>query len=154
MLYNQALRMLYHSLINSRVQYGIIAWRRAASCHLQQCSSIILSSWNPWYTSAFVMEPSLTKIKKTRITCKKITFSLLDTSSNKQLLHKLKSKKFNDSVVLVFRKCICYIQNLANRTGISNMRRPRSRIHLGPQYPRGPPTNCGTHRVNGRYKII
>ena len=28
---NQALRMLHHSLINSRVQYGIIAWGRAAS---------------------------------------------------------------------------------------------------------------------------
>jgi len=27
---NQALRMLYHSLINPRVQYGIIAWGRAA----------------------------------------------------------------------------------------------------------------------------
>ena len=28
---NQAFRMLYHSLINSRVQYGIIAWGRAAT---------------------------------------------------------------------------------------------------------------------------
>jgi len=35
---NQALRMLCHSLINSRVQYGIIAWGRAASCHLQPIS--------------------------------------------------------------------------------------------------------------------
>jgi len=24
-------------------------------------------------------------------------------------------------------------------------------LSLGPQDPRGPPTNCGTHRVNGRY---
>jgi len=31
---NQTLRMLYHSL-NSRAQYGIIAWARAVSCHLQ-----------------------------------------------------------------------------------------------------------------------
>jgi len=27
--------MLYHSLINSRAQYGIIDWGKAASCHLQ-----------------------------------------------------------------------------------------------------------------------
>ena len=38
---NQALRMLYHSLINSRVQYGIIAWERAASCHLQPISVVL-----------------------------------------------------------------------------------------------------------------
>jgi len=38
---NQALHMLYHSLINSRVQYGIIAWGRAASCHLQPISVIL-----------------------------------------------------------------------------------------------------------------
>jgi len=27
-------------------------------------------------------------------------------------------------------------------------------LSLGPQDPRGPPTNCGTLRVNGRYMII
>jgi len=27
-------------------------------------------------------------------------------------------------------------------------------LSLGPQDPSGPPTNCGTHRVNGRYMII
>ena len=27
--------MLYYCLINSRAQYGIIAWGRAASCHVQ-----------------------------------------------------------------------------------------------------------------------
>jgi len=32
---NHALCMLYHSLINSQVQYGIIAWGRAASCPVQ-----------------------------------------------------------------------------------------------------------------------
>jgi len=37
---NQALRMLYHSLKNSRTQYGIIAWGKAASCHLQQISVV------------------------------------------------------------------------------------------------------------------
>jgi len=38
---NQALRMLYHSLINSRAQYGNIAWGRAASCHLQPISVVL-----------------------------------------------------------------------------------------------------------------
>jgi len=27
-------------------------------------------------------------------------------------------------------------------------------LSLGPQDPRGPPTNCGTHRVSDRYMII
>ena len=43
---------------------------------------------------------------------RKSNFSLLDTSTRKQLLQKLKSKKFNDSVVLAFLECTCYIQNL------------------------------------------
>ena len=33
--------MLYHSLINSRVRYGIIAWGRAASRHLQPISVVL-----------------------------------------------------------------------------------------------------------------
>jgi len=41
--------------------------------------------------------------------------SLLDTSTNKQLLQKLKSKNLNDSVVLAFLKCRCYIDNLVIR---------------------------------------
>jgi len=52
---NQALRMLYHSLINSQVQYGIIAWGRAATCHLQpisvvsNCTMKCLTLWEPAY---------------------------------------------------------------------------------------------------------
>jgi len=38
---NQALRMLYHSLINSRAQYGIITSGKAASCHLQPMSVVL-----------------------------------------------------------------------------------------------------------------
>ena len=38
---NRALHMLYHSLINSQAQYGIIAWGRAASCHLQTISVVL-----------------------------------------------------------------------------------------------------------------
>ena len=37
---NHALRMLYHSLINSRAQHGMIAWGKAASCHLQPISAV------------------------------------------------------------------------------------------------------------------
>ena len=40
-VHNHALRMLYHSLINSRAQYGIIAWGKAASCHLQPISVVL-----------------------------------------------------------------------------------------------------------------
>ena len=38
---NHALRMLHHSIINSRAQYGIIAWEKAASCHLQPISAVL-----------------------------------------------------------------------------------------------------------------
>jgi len=38
---NQALRMLYHSLINSRAQYGITARGKAAPCHLQPISVVL-----------------------------------------------------------------------------------------------------------------
>ena len=44
----------------------------------------------------------INKILKTRITCKKWNISLLVTSTSKQLLQKLKSNKFNASVVLAF----------------------------------------------------
>ena len=33
--------MLYHSLISSRTQYGIIVWGKAASCHLQPISVVL-----------------------------------------------------------------------------------------------------------------
>jgi len=33
--------MLYHSLIDSRAQYRITAWGRAASCHLQPISVVL-----------------------------------------------------------------------------------------------------------------
>jgi len=75
--------------------------------HILQCSS----TFNPWYTFAFAMKPPSTKIEETRITCKKIKISLLDNSTNKKLLEKLKSKKFNYSV-LAFLECRYYVQNL------------------------------------------
>jgi len=83
-----------------------------------QCSSTFLSAWNPRYAFAFVMEPPLTNLKKHELLARKSNYSLLDT------LQKLKIKKFNDLVVLAFLKWICYIQNLAKRTPISNMCRP------------------------------
>jgi len=43
---------------------------------MNQCSSTYLSSWNPWYTFTFVMEPQLTKLL-TQITCKKIKYSVI-----------------------------------------------------------------------------
>jgi len=38
---NQSLRLLYHTLINSRVLYEIIAWERAASPHIQPISVVL-----------------------------------------------------------------------------------------------------------------
>jgi len=59
------------------------------------------------------MEPQ--KLKKHELLVRKSNMSLLDTSTNKQLLQKLKSKEFNDSSVLAFMEYICCIQNLAIR---------------------------------------
>ena len=91
---------------------------------LLQCPSTFLSSWHPWYTFAFVMEPPLTKIKKHELLVRKSNISLLDTSTNKQFLQEFKSKTFNDPVVLGFLECTCYIQNLAKRSRNSNSCRP------------------------------
>ena len=68
------------------------------SQYLDQCSSTFLSSWNPWYTFAFFVEPPSTKIKKTWITCQKIKYFVVKHSTNQHLLKILKSKKFNDSI--------------------------------------------------------
>ena len=57
----------------------------------------------------------LTKLKKQELLVRKSNMSLFDTSTNEQLLQKLKSKKFNNSVVLAFMEFICCIQNLAIR---------------------------------------
>jgi len=59
------------------------------------------------------MEPQ--KLKKHEFLVKKTKMSLLATSTNKQLLQKLKIKECNDSVVLAFMKFICYTPNLAIR---------------------------------------
>ena len=66
------------------------------------CSSTFLSSWNPWYTCVFVMEPPLTTIKENKLLVRKSNFSLLDTSINKLLLQKLKSNKFMTWLFLHF----------------------------------------------------
>jgi len=54
----------------------------------------------------------LTKIKKHKLLVRNSNILLLDTSTNKQFFQKLKSKKFNDSVILAFLECICYMHNL------------------------------------------
>jgi len=46
---------------------------------------------------------------------RKSSISLSDTSINKQLLQNLKSKEFDDSLVLAFLEFSCYIQNLVIR---------------------------------------
>jgi len=69
----------------------------------------------PRLSWAKVSRLSLTKILKSELLVRRSNILLLDTSTNKQLLQLLKRKKFNDSVVLPFLECICYIQNLVIR---------------------------------------
>jgi len=55
-------------------------------------------------------------LKRHELLVRKSSISLLDNYSiNEQLLQNLKSKKFNDSLVLAFEKFSCYIQNLVIR---------------------------------------
>jgi len=61
------------------------------------------------------MEPPLTKLEKVRITCRKIKYFVIRHFNKKQFLQKLKSKKFNDSVVLAFLEYSGYIQSLVSR---------------------------------------
>jgi len=61
----------------------------------------------PDILSRLSWSPINKKLKQHELLVRKSNMSLLDTSTNKQLLQKLKSKKFNDSVF--------YIQNLAIR---------------------------------------
>jgi len=75
------------------------------------------------------MKPPSTKIEETRITCKKIKISLLDNSTNKKLLEKLKSKKFNYSV-LAFLECRYYVQNLV----IWQKESPVSQIYVSSRF--------------------
>jgi len=58
----------------------------------------------------------LTKILKTRITCKKFKYFVI-RHFNKQtvIITEVKKQEINDSVVLAFLECSCYIQNLVTR---------------------------------------
>ena len=82
---------------------------------VEQCCSIFLSSSKPWYTFAFVMEPHQEKFERHDLLVRKSSISLLDNSTNEQVLQNLKSKKFDDSLVLAFLEFRCYIQNLVLR---------------------------------------
>ena len=71
-------------------------------CHHGTPDRLLHLSWNPHWQ----------QFKKHKLHVRKSNISLLDTSTNKQLLQTLKSKKFNDLVILAFLECCCYIQNL------------------------------------------
>ena len=94
------------------------------------CSSTVLSSWNPWYTVAFVMEPPLTKIKEQHeLLVRKSNILLLDTSTITTVITEVKKQKFNDLMFLQFLVCICHIHNLVFR-----QKEPVSQICVVPFY--------------------
>ena len=59
--------MLYHSLISSRVQYGIIACGRAASCHLQPISVVLNRAMRCLNTVKFLTNKVTTIYKMQKI---------------------------------------------------------------------------------------
>jgi len=60
---NQALRMLYNSLVYSRKQHGIIVWEWAVSCHLQPIS--LVSNRTKWcFNASRIAALNLTSIYK------------------------------------------------------------------------------------------
>jgi len=64
---NQALRMLYDSLINSQAQYGIIAWGRAASCQLQPVLVVLDRGIRRSNTNKLVTSNTTTFIKRRKL---------------------------------------------------------------------------------------
>ena len=68
--------MLYHSLINSRVQYGIIAWERAASCHLQPISVVLSRAMRCLNTDKLLTNKVITIYNMQKILQPKYTFNL------------------------------------------------------------------------------
>jgi len=76
--------------------YGLL--QRLLNVALEQCSSTFLSSWNPDILLRLSWNPHQQKCKKHELLVKKSNISLLDTSTNKQFLQKVKSKKFNDFI--------------------------------------------------------
>ena len=64
---NNALRMLYHSLINSRAQHGMIAWGKAASCHLQPISAVLNRAMRCLNTDKFLTNKVTTICKMQKI---------------------------------------------------------------------------------------
>jgi len=73
---NQALRMLYHSLINSRAQYGIIAWGKAASCHLQPISAVLNRSMRCLNPDKLLTNKATTIYKMQKVSNQKIYTTL------------------------------------------------------------------------------
>jgi len=76
--------------------YGLL--QRLLNVALEQCSSTFLSSWNPDILSRLSWNPHQQKCEKHELLVRKSNISLLDTSTNKRLLQKVKSKKFNDLI--------------------------------------------------------
>ena len=89
-----SLKASLHVICDKHMAY----FRDYLNVALEQCSSTFLSSWNPDILSCLSLNPHQQKCKKTRITCKKIKHFVLDISTNKQLLQKVKNKKFNDLI--------------------------------------------------------
>ena len=73
---NQAFRMLYRSLTNSRAQNGIIAWGIAASCHLRPISVVLNRAMRCLNTDKFLTNKVATIYKMQKILQLKIYTTL------------------------------------------------------------------------------
>ena len=59
--------MLYHSLIDSRAQYGITLWGKAASCHLEPISDVLNRAMRWSSTDKFLTNKVTTIYKMQKI---------------------------------------------------------------------------------------
>jgi len=114
---NQALRMLYHSLINSRAQYGIIAWGRAASCHLQPISVVSNRAMRYLNTNELVTSKVTTIYKTQKIIQRKQCFpnffSIVLPSSTLMTSYQTPPSTKNKNTCTVF---IVYCNNIMSNS--------------------------------------
>jgi len=99
---NQALRMLYHSLINSRTQYGIIAWGRAASCHLQPISLVLNCAMRCSNTNELATSKVTTNFKRRKFFNWKLLYSIYKLEVSK-FMYKDTNSQLPDTFINYFK---------------------------------------------------
>jgi len=113
----QALRILYHSSINSRAQYGIIAWGRAASCHLQPISVVLNSAMRCLDTDALLTNKVTTIYKMQKILQLKDIYNL-EVSKFK---YKYSTSQLPATLTIILNSLLMFIYITQDKSKLDNL---------------------------------